>query len=78
MKEILKILQAYKAGKITEKELSLLLEIKKRGLFVIVENKRAGCFHVWNKNTCLFKTDKTEEAEAFVINSEKLLKLCLE
>lgn len=78
MKEIIKILQAYKAGKITEKELSLLLEIKKRGLFVIVENKRAGCFQVWNKNTCLLTTDKTEEAEAFVINSEKLLKICLE
>ena len=78
MKEILKILQAYKAGKITEKELTILLDIKKRGLFVIVENKRAGCFQVWNKNSCLLTTDKTEEAEAFVINSEKLLKLCLE
>ena len=77
MKEILKILKAYKAGKITEKELTILLEIKKRGLFIIVENKRASCFQVWNKNTCLLTTDKTEEAEAFVINSEKLLKICL-
>ena len=78
MKEILKILKAYKAGKITEKELTILLEIKKRGLFVIAENKLVGFFQVWNKNTCLLTTEKKEEAEAFVINSEKLLKLCLE
>ena len=44
MKEIIKILQAYKAGKITEKELTILLDIKKRGLFVIVENSGPAAF----------------------------------
>ena len=76
MKEILKILQAYKNGKITEKELSVLLEIKKRGKFHIVKTE-GNYFQVWNKNSCFFITDK-EEAEKFISDSEKLLKLCLE
>jgi len=75
MKTIIKILKAYKNGKITEKELSVLLDIKKRGKFHIL-NIEGKYFQVWNNNTCLLITSK-EEAEGFISKANDLLNTCL-
>ncbi len=77
MQAIIKILQAYKNGKITEKELTLLLDIKKRGNFHLLEAKK-DYFQIWNNNQLLTVFYNKEEAEGFISKANDLLNTCLE
>lgn len=76
MKTIIKILQAYKNGKITEKELTLLLDIKKRGNFHLLEAKK-DYFQIWNNNQLLTVFYSKEEADEFISKADDLLNTCL-
>jgi hypothetical protein len=61
MNDIIKILQAYKNGKITEKELSLLLILKQRKTINIYKVKKN--YVVSSHNVELMITPIKEEAE---------------
>ncbi len=71
MDEIIKILSKFKEGKISLKELSMLLDIKKRGKFHLV--KTTSNFQVWNKNDCFLSTKNKDEAETLVLAVDDLL-----
>jgi hypothetical protein len=76
MNDIIKILQAYKNGKITEKELSLLLILKQRKTINIYKVKKN--YVVSSHNVELMITPIKEEAENIKIQFQNLQKKCLE
>jgi len=78
MQAIIKILQAYKSGKITEKELTILLNIKRRKKLHLFKNELAECYQVWGDDICMLSSEKKEEAEGFISKANDLLNTCLE
>jgi hypothetical protein len=76
MNDIIKILQAYKNGKITEKELSLLLILKQRKTINIYKVKKN--YVVSSHNVELMITPIKEEAESIKTEFQNLQKKCLE
>lgn len=77
MKDIKKILQAYKSNIISEKQLNNFLNIKKRSQPNIIDLGNGEGFQVWADDTCLLITAYKEVAEYFIANHNEHLKLIL-